>query len=247
MYTNFYVFRYAAIMVIIVAALLSTAAMLLKPAQERNIMVAKMQGILASANVEADAETAEDFYNQYIVQELAISADGEIQSVFENGNFSKGDVRAFEINLKKEQYKKSVNEDFVVPLYIANIDGETVYIIPLLGKGLWGPVWGNIAVGSDMNTAVGAIFDHKGETPGLGAEITENSFSDQFIGKKIFDDNGKFTSILVVKGGIQTLPQNMQIHGVDAISGGTITSNAVSDMIKEDLENYIEFFQNKDI
>ena len=113
------------------------------------------------------------------------------------------------------------------------------------GKGLWGNIYGNLALEDDFNTVGGAVFTHDQETPGLGAEIAEKPFQEQFIGKKIFDENGKFTSILVTKGGIKMLPQNMQIHGVDAISGGTITSKGVSAMLKDDLQNYVAFFKNQ--
>ncbi len=245
MYTNFYVFRYAAILVIIVAALLSAAAVLLKPRQDRNIAVAKMEGILTSASIQASSSDAEKLYDKYIVEEQVINMNGDVVESQENPNFSEGNMPAFKINLKKELYKKSIGEDLRLPLYKAEIDGEVFYIIPLLGKGLWGPVYGNIAFGEDLNTVVGATFGHAQETPGLGAEITEPFFEDQFIGKTIFDENGKFTSIKVVKGGALTLPPNMQIHGVDAISGGTITSNSVSDMIYDNLENYVEFIKKQ--
>ena len=95
-----------------------------------------------------------------------------------------------------------------------------------------------------FNEILGADFSHDKETPGLGAEISEREFANQFIGKMIFDDAGKFNSILVVKGGPATLPSAMEIHGVDAISGGTITSNGVGDMVKNCLENYIPYIQN---
>ncbi len=124
---------------------------------------------------------------------------------------------------------------------MAEKNGEKMFIIPLLGKGLWGPVYGNLALAGDFNTVTGATFGHDKETPGLGAEIEQDFFEEQFIGKKILDDNGKFVSIQVVKGGAKMLPANQQIHGVDAISGGTITSNGVSDMLKSNLENYIGY------
>ena len=120
---------------------------------------------------------------------------------------------------------------------------ETIYIIPLLGKGLWGPVWGNIALKSDFTLVEGVTFGHKSETPGLGAEIDTKEFQKQFIGKRIFNKSGEFTSINVVKGGIDLLPQNLKIHGVDAISGGTITSNAVADMLNNNLSSYVPYFK----
>jgi len=110
---------------------------------------------------------------------------------------------------------------------------------------LWGPIWGNIALEKDFRTVYGVTFGHKGETPGLGAEIATQAFQDQFEGKTIFDDNYNFTYIKVVKGGVVTMPADQQIHGVDAISGGTITSTAVSDMIKDCLSNYEAYIKKQ--
>ena len=124
-----------------------------------------------------------------------------------------------------------------MPIYISENDGIKSYIIPLRGKGLWGPIWGYIAIKDDLNTVYGAVFDHKSETPGLGAEINRPFFQDPFIGKTIFEE-GVFTSILVIKGGADEGDN----HAVDGISGGTITSDGVSDMLKERLEKYLPYF-----
>lgn len=245
MYTNFYVFRYAGIMVIIVAAILSTAAMLLKPAQEKNIAVAKMQGILSAVQVDATGDEAIDKFQEYIEEELVITPEGEVLSVYDGEQFEKGDIRAFEIDMKTQLYKKSAGDDYMLPLFIAEKDGKKFYIIPLQGKGLWGPVWGNIALSSDFNTVEGASFAHKAETPGLGAEIDQDWFAAEFEGKKIFDDEGNFVSVDVVKGGVQTLPESQRIHAVDAVSGGTITSNGVSEMLENVLGSYVEYFKKQ--
>ena len=122
---------------------------------------------------------------------------------------------------------KADNMDREVPMYVANKGGENYYIIPLRGKGLWGPVWGFVSLESDGNTVVGANFGHKSETPGLGAEITTPIFTDQFPGKKI-SEAGLFQSISVVKQGTSAGD-----YMVDGISGGTITSNGVNDMLAD--------------
>ncbi len=244
MYSNFYIFRYASVMVIIVAAILSSAAMFLKPYQEKNIKIEKMKGILASANIEATTKNAIQLYNQNITKEIVINNKGEEVSVFSNGSFEKGSISAFNLDLKKELYKKSKGLEFNIPLLVAKSNGIKTFIIPLFGTGLWGPVWGNVAVKENFSTVVGVTFGHKGETPGLGAEIDTKIFQAQFVGKEIYKD-GKFQSISVVKGGVITLPDNMQIHGVDAISGGTITSNGVSDMLANCLENYVPYINKR--
>ena len=128
-----------------------------------------------------------------------------------------------------------------MPLYISNIDGSEKYIIPLRGTGLWGPIWGYISLDNDMNTVYGAVFDHKAETPGLGAEINRDFFEKPFNGKRIFDLQGDFVSIAVVKGGAK----ENDYHAVDGISGGTITSDGVTAMLKERLDKYLPYFENK--
>jgi Na+-transporting NADH:ubiquinone oxidoreductase subunit C len=247
MYSNGYIFRYAAILVIITASLLSLAAMLLKPFQDRNRAIDKMQGILSSSGLHnIEAGKAISLFNKYIVEEDIINPEGDIVTSYTKSPKEEGE--AFHVDLKKENYNKSKGKPYKLPLYIANVEGKKIYIIPMRGTGLWGPIWGNIALSDDFNTVVGVFFDHEGETPGLGAEITTENFQKQFTGKKIFDDKGNFTSIKVVKGGIKKLPPQEQIHGVDAISGGTITSKGVEAMINTTLKSYLPFIKkhNKD-
>ena len=242
MYSNGYIFRYASIMVIVAAALLSTAAMLLKPFQERNVAIDKMGGILASANIpDINAENAIQLFNEYVKEEIVINQDGDVVESYTKAN--KENAKAFKLDLKAELYKKTKGLPYELPLYMIEKDNQTLYVIPLRGVGLWGPIWGNMALNDDLNTVVGVTFDHKGETPGLGAEIIMDFFTNQFVGKKIFDDNGQFKSIKVVKGGIGTMPESERIHGVDAISGGTITSNGVNDMLHDVLESYLPYLK----
>lgn len=242
MYSNGYIFKYSSIMVIIAAALLSTAAMLLKPYQERNVAIDKMGGILASAQIpDVNSSNAIELFNEYVKEEIVINQDGAVVEAYKEGNMEDG--KAFAISMKKELYKKSKGEPFELPLYVIERNGTKLYIIPFHGVGLWGPIWGNMALNDDLNTIVGVTFGHKGETPGLGAEIIADFFTKQFVGKKIFDDNNQFTSIKVVKGGVIKLPEDQRIHGVDAISGGTITCNGVNDMIEDVLRSYLPYLQ----
>lgn len=243
MYSNRYIFIYASLMVIVVATLLSTAAMLLKPMQEKNEAVAKMQGILAATDIDASADSAIRLYRAFITGEMVIDPKGNVLSIYRNGEFERGEQRAFDIDIKRELYAKSMGDDYVMPLYLAQRNGESMYIVPLLGKGLWGPIYGNIAFGPDFNEVSGADFGHDKETPGLGAEINTDDFADQFIGKTIYTRDGEFTSVEVVKGGASSLPPDQRRHGVDAISGGTITSNGVTDMLENCLEGYVPFIE----
>ena len=223
---NSYTIGFATIMVIIVAALLSSAAIGLKPFQSKNIEQEKKQNILKSVGVEVSREQAEIDYSTYIKEELVVNHLGEIQ-----------EGSAFNVDLSKEVRKDVKDQSF--PLYVADVEGEIRYIIPLRGKGLWGPIWGFISLEKDLNTISAAVFDHKAETPGLGAEINRDFFQDPFAGKTIFDGE-EFKSIKVIKGGAKEGDK----HGVDGISGGTITSDGVTDMIFERLSMYLPYFNN---
>ena len=231
--SNKYTLIYASVLVVIVAVLLAIAAIQLGPYQEQNVKLEKMQDILSSIGVESEAKEAEKLFNQYSQEQVVLNNKGELVT---------SDIKAFDIDLKKEQdkIKNGQENEQLFPLYIFNKEGERYYIIPVRGKGLWGPIWGYIALEGDMNTVYGASFDHKGETPGLGAEINTAQFQDQFVGKTIFDKSGNFVSVRVIKGGAS--PNDM--HGVDAISGGTVTSNGVTEMLQSTLKNYIPYFES---
>ena len=232
-----FTFMFSAVMVVVVAVLLAVAAIVLGPFQAKNIRIEKMQNILGSIGVKTDAKEAEKLFNQYIKEQVVLNNKGERVT---------GDITAFDIDLKKELDKAKTGETDkqLFPLFVFNKNGKLYYIIPVRGKGLWGPIWGYMALEGDMNTVHGASFGHKGETPGLGAEINTAEFQNQFVGKKIFDEAGTFVSVKVVKGG--AAPDDL--HGVDAISGGTITSNGVTEMLKRTLGNYMPYFKtmNKD-
>ncbi len=225
---NTYTVLYAAIMVILVAAILASVSMALKPRQVRNIEIEKKQSILASVNIASTAENADDIYSQKIVTQYVINTKGEEVE----GN-------AFNIDLKKEHAKPDA--EMHLPVFECETEDGLKYILPMRGTGLWGPIWGYISLDSDMNTIYGANFDHEGETPGLGAEIATKAFEEQFIGKTIFDDNGNLYSIIVAKVG-QDAPAQ---HKVDGISGGTITSKGLENMLRDDFTRYEEFLKKK--
>jgi Na+-transporting NADH:ubiquinone oxidoreductase subunit C len=147
--------------------------------------------------------------------------------------------------IDKSQVEKDISlleSERLLPVYVCkHSNGNTYYVFPMQGKGLWGPIWGYIALESDMNTVFGAVFDHKSETPGLGAEIKEKWFGDSFNGKKIFSDDLTFKSIQVIKKGSTATTA----YNVDAISGGTITSKGVEAMLFNNLVGYVKFMENK--
>ena len=223
---NGYTFLFASVMVIVVAALLSFTAMSLQERQAANVEQEKMQNILASIGVEVERSEAADRYAEVITEERILSGGQRVESA---------GVSAFDINMADE-LKKPI-EDRMLPLYVADNKGSRSYIIPLRGKGLWGPIWGYIALKEDLSTVIGATFGHKSETPGLGAEISTPIFQDQFPGKEIMSQ-GSFVSIEVRKGDASGA------HQVDGISGGTITSVGVDDMLKDCLKGYTSYFDH---
>jgi len=227
---NTYTFLYAAVMVILVAAILATVSMALKPRQKKNAEIEKKKNILASVNIESTAETAEAIYAEKIINEYVVNLNGE-----------QVEGEAFTTDLKKERAKSA--DEMVLPVFECQTEEGLKYILPLRGSGLWGPIWGFVSVGDDMNTIFGANFDHEGETPGLGAEISTPMFEEPFKGKKIFDSSGKLVSILVAKVG-QIAPEE---HKVDGISGGTITSKGLEKMLMDDFTSYQEFLKKKKI
>lgn len=207
---NTYTVIYSVLLVVIVAALLAFAAEALKPMQQRNVEIETKQMILKSVNLVPQIETAPD-KGKYV----------------------------------EDIYSKHITDSTIKgtsgdqSIYICKLDsGEKVYIMKVSGVGLWGPIWGYVAIKNDFNTIYGSTFDHKSETPGLGAEINTNWFSSQFNDKKLFE-NEEFVSVQIVKGGAD----KSNPHQVDAISGGTITSKALEASIKNSLTNYVPFLK----
>jgi len=146
-------------------------------------------------------------------------------------------VLAEDIDMAKE--RKKPEADRLLPLYVYTQGDEKFYIISIRGNGLWDEIWGNIALESDLSTITGAAFDHKGETPGLGAEIKDNpGFSAQFAGKSIYDEQGNYTSVVVRKGGARD-PK----HDVDGVSGATVTCDGVTEMLQRGIKYYEPYFE----
>ncbi len=226
--SNGFTFGFSVVLVIVVGTVLAVTYMSLKPAYNENVRREKMQNILASMRIEVDRDAAPAEYEKLVGSNTKL--------IDAQGNEVEGN--AFDLDVLK-QYKswkagEIKAEDMKYPVYMATKDGQQLYVLPVVGTGLWGPIWGYLSVQEDGRTVYGSTFDHKGETPGLGAEISTPIFEDQFPGKTIADENGKYTSIKVYKGGTGTTDP----HGVDGISGGTITSEGVDEMLKRTLAVY---------
>ncbi len=228
--SNLYTFLFVGIMIVGIASILAYTSQTLKPMQDENVKNEKMQNILSTVGINVTREEAEKSYKKYIVEELALKIDGSIN---ENINpFS-------DLNLAKELKKDYEDQHF--PLYVAEINSEKYYIIELRGTGLWDAIWGYISLKSDFNTVNGVSFDHKGETAGLGAEITKDWFKESFKDEKIFNSDGELVGITVLKGNNDPNNIDKDDHEVDAISGSTITGDGVTDMIYERINNYLPY------
>lgn len=216
-------------MVVVVALLLAFVSGALKSKQNANVELDKKKQILSSLNVDLEGQDAEAVYNQYIQKAVIINSKGEVLSDDKD--------KAFKIDIAKELSKPLENRE--LPVYIATVDGQNKYILSARGAGLWGPIWGYIAFNEDKNSIFGTYFAHASETPGLGAEIAYKHFQDEFIGKKIMNAENKFVSIAIVKPG----QKNNEKDYVDGISGGTITSKGVENMLLNSIGQYESYLK----
>ncbi len=236
--SNTYTVIYSTVLVVVVAAVLAFVAMALAPKQNENVKKETISQVLvAAAQADETVTIAEDADVMALYTEMASAAftvDGNGNKVGDMnlGKENKNDIQvASTSDLKKQNdiIKKIEAGDSALlstlelPVYIINVNGKEITVIPCYGAGLWGPIWGYIAVNADGKTLAGSVFDHKSETPGLGAKITEDFFESQFIGKVFGEGETKFE---IVKGGAKGLE-----YGVDAISGATITSQALGKAI----------------
>lgn len=239
---NSYTMIFAVIMVLVVGTLLAGFSSGLKPMIKANEKFEKQQNILYAMGVNDNQGTGDvafittdrvaDAFKTYIKEQLII----------EGPNASQND-KAYLIDVKKEGAKaKKAGYQRKLPLFIGEKDGEKLYIMPVRGKGLWDAIWGFVAVDKTM-TVQGVYFDHKGETPGLGANIKYRFFMDDFKGEHLLDASGDFKGIRVAKGNNDPKNDEKTDYEVDAIAGATITGDGVSAMIKSDLKLYVDYFK----
>lgn len=219
-----FTFGFAFVLVVVVGALLASVSMGLKDLQNKNKDDKKRMDILGAFGVKSTRDNAAELYSKHVKN--AVIVKGKDMST----------AKAFDVDIQKEFRDKNIAADARnFPLYTCENKGETFYVIPMVGKGLWGPIWGYVALKSDKTTIFGAKFDHKGETPGLGAEIKTEGYQKQYKGELASG------AITVVKDG-----SGAGINGkVDAITGGTITSKGVEEMVDRTLKVYSDYFKTQ--
>ncbi|XOD67466.1 MAG: NADH:ubiquinone reductase (Na(+)-transporting) subunit C [Flavobacteriales bacterium Tduv] len=227
---NSYTIGFSIAMVVIVGAALAFSAITLKPLQDENKSREKIQNILSSVDVKVSMEKLGEAYEKYIRQDLVLDAHGKVLKA----------EKAFDIDVVAEM-KKPPSEQRM-PLYVAEKGKDRYYIMPLRGTGLWGPIWGYISLDQGFKVS-GIVLDHKSETPGLGAEITQDFFVKPFKGERIFDIFGNYKGVRVIKGSSDLGNINKEDNQVDGISGATITSHGVGEMLVRGMKFYLPYLQ----
>lgn len=239
--SNVYTVVFAAVMVVVVGSILAFLASALRPNIKENERFEKQQNILYAMGVNENGDDAgsvrfiptdvvEDEFASYIKEQLVIQGDKITE-----------DNEAYLIDLKKQLANIKKGEPYKLPVFIGEKEGKKFYIIPMYGKGLWDAIWGFIAL-DDTMTVQGVYFDHKGETPGLGANIKMRYFMDDFEGETILNGT-QYTGIAVAKGNNDPLNKTKDDNEVDALAGATITGNGVSAMISETVKLYKPYLE----
>ena len=230
MHKNSYVFMFAATVTVVCSLLLASAATLLKDRQQENIKLDMQKNILASAGyISEDKEfTRADILSLYNKNIASM--------VIDNSGASVEDKTVEQLDPKKDSG--------LLPLYFSK-EGEEIksYILPISGKGLWSTIYGYLALEPDVNTVKGITFYQHGETPGLGGEIVQEWFRNNFVGKKIYSPEGELVSITVIKGKVEgAVSDSEKYHYVDGFSGSTLTGNGLTNFLMKDLKSYEPFF-----
>ncbi len=222
--SNAYIIMYSCLMVIIVAFLLAFVSSTLKPAQDLNMALDKKKQVLAALGIRglSDQEST-DKYAEVVKADAILDVDGNTINEGTPG----GEKAGFALN--SADYKAGK-----LALFVCDVDGERKYVVPVYGMGLWGAIWGYVAVNEDGSKVCGAYFNHASETAGLGADIKDSkAWQDKFIGKTIYAADGT-PALKVVKASELKNPESE----VDGLTGATLTCNGVSEMLQEGFEKY---------
>jgi Na+-transporting NADH:ubiquinone oxidoreductase subunit C len=253
---NSYTILFAIGMVLVVGVILSGLFGWTKPMITVNQEIEKQQNILYAMGVNNNDDTSAEFvatenaeklFKENVQEQMVLMAkNGKMVSQMTRQEYmdANNGQEPYLIDVKKQKSNAKKGEGRKLPLFIGkNKEGKTVYVAPIYGKGLWDAIWGYVAVDENM-VVQGAYFDHKGETPGLGANIKQRYFMDDFYGEHLLTESGVFKGITVAKGNADPKNEDKMDNEVDAIAGATITGDGVSAMIKSDLKLYKPYFDN---
>jgi len=239
---NTYTLLFAVGLVVIVGTLLAAIDSSLKDKIRINKILEKQQNILYAIGINENegnsvnfiaADKAEQEFNKYITKQIYIQGDQVIE-----------DDKAYLIDVKKQKaLAKDPSHKRKLPLFIAEKDGRNLFVAPIRGKGLWDAIWAYVSVDENMIIR-GIYFDHKAETPGLGANIKQRFFMDDFIGESLLDTQGNFKGVTVSKTNLDPKNEDKYDNEVDAIAGSTITGDGVTAMIRSDLSLYQPYFNS---
>ncbi len=244
MHSTGYIIKFVGILTAIVAVILAGLFSFFKPLHIKNEALANKKAILSALDSKMDKKVTEMNADEIVqlfdqqIEQYVIDSKGNLQDSTQIKTLGYLGGRAEDVNVAKEKKKRPEDRVFPIFVYKDKKTGKDYYIVSVRGSGLWDEIWGSIALEDDFNTIAGASFDHKGETPGLGAEITDNpAFPASFVGKTIYDAQGNLVSVRVKKG--KATDPN---HEVDGISGATLTGNGVTDMLANGFKYYEPYF-----
>lgn len=232
--SNAYIILFSIITTIVLGGLLSVASVGLGPRQQIQIELDTKRSILNAVMDLQKTDDVLDIYDQRI-ESLVVDIDGNEVTEDESGN----PIVAENVSIEKNYKLPPEDRLYPVFLYKGENDQVDAYILPIYGNGLWDVIWGYVALDKDLNTIKGAVFDHKGETPGLGARIAEEDVQSRFVGREIYEDDGELVSVSMLKGE-GNFPESLDQHHVDGLAGATITARGVNNMLR----NYLKYYQN---
>lgn len=242
--SNAYIITFSVILTVVLGLLLSGTSQVLGPMQKEAIALDKKKQILGAviSGEEIDAMTPQQINEYYTKRISSIVVDINGKEVTEDAGAL---VTAETVDIAKNYKKPADQRLFPVFIFLGEGGADDVesYIFPLYGAGLWDAIWGFIALDTDMNTVGGITLAHAGETPGLGARITEGGVQERYVGKKVFDESGELVAIQMMKG--EGKDYSGDEHKVDGLSGATITANGVNNMLKSYLSHYEAFIKEK--
>ncbi len=236
--SNLYVILFAIGLTVVFGGALSLTSVGLKPLQDKQVELDTKKKILGAV---MDISTIEDpneilrIYSEK-VKSMVVDINGNEVTTDEKGN----PIVAEKVNIQKNSKLDAKDRVYPVFMFSSGSEGVDAYIFPTFGSGLWDWISSYVAFGPDLNTVKGIAFDHKSETPGLGARITEENVQNRYVGKEIYNDQGELVSITMVKGEGNT---GLSEHQVDGMSGATMTAKGVNAMLEKYLECYSAFIE----